>query len=248
MAFDGQFYSRELALALSGELMKTIEALDKTIQAVAYNAVLDVVDDIKGRLRGMVQSAGLGSRLAGAVRANFYENPNGGAPAAFIFVQPSAVNIFTAFSSDTTIRSKSAGGLLAIPVQGSPADRKNFGQQRKGETVIETMRQRGVELQFVPGRGDRPAMLVGKSVRLSTRATGRTHVSRSIGPTKTGKAAANTASVPLFWLVPEARIKGRLDWDGEFRRASDTFLTEFARAFDKMLPEKLAQLGLGGVV
>jgi hypothetical protein len=150
------------------------------------------------------------------------------------------VRIFEAFETGATIRA-AGGGYLAIPIPGSPADRRSFGRQRSGETIIETIRARGVKLSFVPGNGSRPAMLVAESARVRTGANGRERVSTA-ARTAAGRFAQGAASIPLFWLVPEAKMPKRLNWNREFERATASFMAEFSKAF----AEEFAALGRAG--
>lgn len=236
MAFDAGslIQGRELSLALSGKLQKYLDGADMAILRAASVAVNNVTQNTKDGLRQMVTGARLGKRLANAVRAKVYpERGLGRNPAGWIFVQQSAVHIFKAFEENTTIRA-GGGKNLAIPIPGSPADRKNFGQQRSGETIIQSIRNRGIELSYVPGRNGRPAMLVAQSVRLGVSKAGRQRVT-SAKRTKSGGFAKNASSIPLFWLVPEANIKKRLDWGREFQRASSEFMSRFTAEFEKQL-------------
>jgi hypothetical protein len=235
MAFDGaSYFPREWRLALTGELQTYLDQADEAILKAADRAVFEVTSATKERLRDMVRGAGLGHRLANTVRAETY--PKQGLarnPAGWIYVQRGAVKIFQAFEVGETIRSQD-GGKLAIPIPGSPADRKNFGEQRPGETIIETFRSRGIRLVFVRGNGRRPDMLVAESARVRGTKTGRQRVSNA-ARTKSGGFAHGAASIPLFWLVPAAKMPKRLDWDAEFRRASSEFMSAFAKEFARWL-------------
>lgn len=227
-------FSHQLALALTGELQATIDWADNAVLLAADAAVHNITQRLKGRLRDIVIESGLGKRLSGAVRAKEYPESEGTLarnPAGFIYVQPSAVHIFEAFEKPNTIEARN-GRFLAIPIPGSPADRKNYGQKRKGVTTVEDFRQRGVEMQYVRAVPGRPAMLVAKMARVSTLKSGRQKVSQA-GLTKTGKVKAGAQSVPLFWLVPRVKMSGRLGFEPLFKRAADEFLADFAREFDR---------------
>ncbi len=229
-------FSHELGLALTGQLQATINAADAAVLKAANGAVDWVIHTMKDELREMVEGARLGRRLANSVRGRKYPDQGlGRDPAGFIYVQPSAVHIYESFATGATIRSRT-GDYLAIPVPGSPADRKNYGQKRDGRTTIEDFKARGIELAFVRANGSRPAMLVGKSVRLSTLKSGRQRVTAA-KLTKSGRLAAGTQSIPLFWLVPSAKMPKRLAWDAWFRRASEQFMQRFAAEFDRRIAE-----------
>lgn len=240
-------FSRELQLALSGELLATMEALDEAQLRAARWAVDEVTTRTKERLRGMVTGAGLGVKLANAVRGDVY--PKRGLardPAGWIYVQPSATHIFEGFETGATIRSGD-GGYIAIPVPGSPAARENQpagrNPPRAAGGVLAKLKARGLQISFVPARAGRPAMLVAEGARLRTGATGRETVSTP-KRLKSGAYAANTASIPLFWLVPEAKMPKRLDFRREFDRAASAFLAEFSAAFAR----NLASIGRGAAL
>lgn len=233
-------FKHEVMLALQGDLQRTIEAANYAVLQAADSAITLVTDRRKARLRGMVETARLGKRLANAVRVKRPDTLTSGKDLwTFTYVQPSSVHIFEAFEKGATIQA-GPGKALAIPIKGSPADRANFGQRRNGETTIQTFKSRGIEMQFVRAKNGRPAMLVAKSARLATGKTGRTRVSNA-RLTKSGAFARGAASVPLFWLVPETKLEKRLNWQGEFNRSADELLREFAAAFDRELPKYVRQ-------
>lgn len=238
MAYDGGgFFSDQMAFALKGELTDYLDAADEVILKAARFAVQSVVATTKDRLRDMVRTAGLGDRVGNSIRGEVY--PKSGLannPSGWIYVRGATVKIFEAFESGVDINAP-AGKALAIPIPGSPADKKNFGQARSGETVIETLRARGIKLKFVPGKPGRAAMLVGENVRVRA-TTGKGPARQRVGSaklTKSGGYAKGAQDVPLFWLVRHADMPDRLDWDAEYRRAVDSFVSEFAREFEKWL-------------
>lgn len=233
---SGLSFGESLELAFAGRLQETMDALDEALLRAARDALERVVERGKSRLRDHVIRAGLGRQgtqggggpsLANAVRYEIY--PRRGlsrSPAALLYIQPTAHHIFEAFEEGSTIRAKN-GGFLTIPIPGSPASREQFGRKPKGQTVIESMKARGVELAFVPAGPNRPAMLVAEGVRLSTRATGRQHVSRTQKRTKSGALASGTQTVPLFWLIPAVQMPKRLNLADEFREVERDFMAAF---------------------
>lgn len=236
MAFDGAggLFPREFQLALKGQLQDYIDFADFAVMDAALFAVRNITERTKDRLRAMVTGAGLGTRLANAVRGEVYPN-NGKSrnPAGWIYVRQGSVRIFEAFETGPTIRGKE-GGWLTIPIPGSPADRKNIGPARPGVSPVERFTQRGIELSYVPGTPSRPAMLVARSVRLGMRQDGRSRVANA-RMTKSGAFAKDAASIPLFFLVPAAKLPKKLDWNREFERASAAFMTEFAAEMAEQL-------------
>lgn len=247
MAFDGSsfggggLFSRPLQLALTGQLQEYIAQADQVVMKAARAAVDSVTTRTKDRLRDMVVKAGLGREgagsgkgsgrsLASAIRGDVY--PGKGLshqPAGWVFIQPSAVRIYEAFETGATVRS-GGGKYLTIPVPGSPADRKIFGDKPRGSTVLEALKSRGVKLSFVPGKGDRPAMLIGENVRVGVSKSGRTRISGAKAG-KSGRYGKGAEVVPLFWLVPQAKLPRKFDFTSEFKRAAEAFMAEFAKAF-----------------
>jgi hypothetical protein len=246
MAFDGGlFVNRRWEHAFKGELTEYLEAVDEAVLNAARFALTNVTQELKERLRSQVVRAGLGKEgagegkgsgrsLASAVRVEQY--PKTGLarnPAALLYVQPSAVRIYEAFEDGATITS-SSGRYLTIPIPGSPADRKNFGDKPRGQSVLDAIRARGIEIGFVPARNGRPAMLIAQSVRVRDGGRGAKQLGAA-KRTKSGAFAKGAASVPLFFLVPKAQMPKKLNMRAEFERAAREFLDMFAREFDGQL-------------
>jgi hypothetical protein len=247
MAFDstGGIYPSQWQLALSGELEAYLAKAEEGVLRAARNALQTVASDGKERLRGMVVKAGLGREgagegrgsgrsLASAVRFEIY--PKRGLardPAAFLYIQPSATKIYESFEEGARITGN-GGKWLTIPIPGSPASREVFGDKPRGTTILQRLKDKGIEIAFVPGRNGRPAMLVANNVRVGQLKTGRTRVSKA-KLTKTGGYAAGVQSVPLFWLVPAAQMPQKLSLKREFMRIAERFVDVFAAEFARQL-------------
>jgi len=104
----------------------------------------------------------------------------------------------------TLIRSK-AGFWLAIPL---PAAGKGRGGARL--TPGEWERRRGMRLRFVYRRRG-PSLLV---------ADGRLNA-RGLGLASRSKTGRGRATVPMFLLMPQVRLRKRLDLDRDVERALD---------------------------
>lgn len=245
MAFDGSgLFEQQWEYTFKGQLTQYMEACDEAFMWAARNTLELMVDRAKARLRAHVVAAGLakagagqgkgsGRSLAGAIRFELY--PKRGLardPAGFIFVQPSAVKIYRAFEQGMTITAH-GGKYLTVPVEGSPADRKNFGDKPRGHSILAALKAKGIQVGFVPARGARPAMLVAQSVRVRDMA-GRSKISRA-APTKSGGFAKGAATVPLFWLVPNVKVPKRLSLTREFEAVAREFFAEYSQELDKML-------------
>lgn len=245
-------FSKQMELALSGELQAYLDAADELVLTTAKAAVSTIAEEGRDRLRAMVRRAGLaregaqagkgtGRSLANAVRYDVY--PRGARlarnPAALLYVQPSAVRIFEAFEKGATITAERSR-FLTVPIPGSPASRAEFGAKPRGQSVLEKLKARGIEVAFVKATASRPAMLVANGVRLT--ATGRLSrikkrkegmPEQAFNPrSKKGFSyAKGEASIPLFFLVPRVNIPKRLDMAREFERLSAEFVDLFAREF-----------------
>lgn len=168
------------------------KAVTRTMRAAAV--------DLKAKWRGQITSAGLGRKLGNAVRSASYPARSESMNAAAM-VWTRAPKITAAHEAGPLIRSAS-GFFLAIP---TPAAGVKAGGARM--TPGEWEKRRGLRLRFVYRRG-RPSLLVAES-RLNTR--GSAVASRS----KTGRGVA---TVPIFILVPQVRLKKRLDLIGAAQR------------------------------
>lgn len=240
-------FSKEWELAIGGNLQAYLDQADAAIMDASLFALHKIVETGRRSLRGVVEAAGLsragagegkgtGRSLATAIRFQTYPaNPGVRArnPAALLYVQPSAVHIFEAFEEGATIRAKE-GRFITIPVPGSPAARENFGDKPQGQTVLEKLKARGVEVKFVPATPTRPAMLVAENVRLRTTRKDRMKISRATR-TKSGNFASGVTTVPLFFLVEQARIDKRINLAREFERLAEAFVETFAREFNDIL-------------
>lgn len=151
-------------------------------------------DVVKKDFRGQIEAAGLGRRLAGTIRSQVY--PRGGvSPNAAALIWSKAPEIVGAHERGAMIRSQS-GFFLAIP---TPAAGRGTRSARL--TPGEWESRRGIRLRLVY-RENAPSLLVADGARLNARGLGV--ASRS----KTGRGAA---TVPIFILLPQVRLRKRID-------------------------------------
>jgi hypothetical protein len=149
---------------------------------------------VKQDFRGQIEAAGLGRRLAGTIRSQVY--PRGGvSPNAAALIWSKAPEIVGAHERGALIRS-SSGFFLAIP---TPAAGRGTRSARL--TPGEWEARRGIRLRLVY-RQNAPSLLVADGARLNARGLGV--ASRS----KTGRGAA---TVPIFILLPQVRLRKRID-------------------------------------
>lgn len=165
---------------------------------------------IKEKWRGEIRSAGLGRKVALSIREKTY--PVGGVSFdAASLIWTKAPKALAAHTQGVTIRSKK-GLYLAIPTPAAGRDYRGFRLTPK-----KWERERGIKLRFIYRQG-KPGLLVADDARL----------------TKAGGARANrrkrrkdgiltgALTVPIFILVPQVRLRKRLDLDGLLAEASGT--------------------------
>jgi hypothetical protein len=158
---------------------------------------------LKSAWRTQITGAGLGTRLSNSIRlATFPRTSNSLNAAALVWSK--APVIIGAHDTGPLIRSKD-GFWLAIP---TPA----AGKSTKGSRITpgEWERRTGLRLRFIYRRRG-PSLLVAEG-RLNTK--GRAVASRS----KTGRGVA---TVPIFLLVPQVKLRKRLDLARDAERAVD---------------------------
>jgi len=158
---------------------------------------------LKTAWRAQITGAGLGRRLSNSIRlASFPKSGESLNAAALVWSK--APVIIGAHDTGPLIRSKD-GFWLAIP---TPA----AGKSSKGGriTPFEWERRTGLRLRFVYRRRG-PSLLVAEG-RLNSK--GRAVASRS----KTGRGLT---TVPIFLLVPQVKLRKRLDLARDAERAVD---------------------------
>ncbi|MFN7224467.1 MAG: DUF6441 family protein [Paracoccaceae bacterium] len=145
----------------------------------------------------------LGKRLAGTIRQQVF--PKGQpSPNAAALVWSKAPEIVGAHERGALIRSQN-GFFLAIPTEAA-------GRGTRGARLTpgEWEARRGIKLRFVY-RAKGLSLLVADGARVNVRGFGV--ASRS----KTGRGVA---TVPIFVLLPQVRLKKRLDLQGAAREGA----------------------------
>ena len=156
---------------------------------------------LKTAWRAQIAGAGLGQRLANSIRLASFPKSGESLNAAAL-VWSNAPVIVGAHDTGPLIRSKN-GFWLAIP---TPA----AGKPSRGGSITpgEWERRTGLRLRFVYRRRG-PSLLVAEG-RLNTK--GRAVASRS----KTGRGLV---TAPIFLLVPQVKMRKRLDLARDAERA-----------------------------
>jgi hypothetical protein len=165
-------------------------------ERAAKQAMAAAAGRMKEDWRQQVVSSGLGVRLSKTIRSRTYpEGRDSFDPAALVWTK--APEILGAHIRGVTIRSKD-GFYLAIP---TPAAGKGRGGRRI--TPAEWEQRRGIRLRFIYRRTG-PSLLVAEKARINTK--GLAVASRA----KTGRGQV---TAPIFLLVPQVKLKKRLDLD-----------------------------------
>lgn len=157
---------------------------------------------LKSAWRGQITGAGLGQRLANSIRSQSYPKGRNSLDAAAL-VWSNAPEIIGAHDTGPLIRSGN-GFWLAVPL---PAAGKAMGGERITPGMWE--KKTGLRLRFVYRRRG-PSLLVADAVRLNTK--GQAAVSKS----KTGRGQV---TAPIFLLVPQVKLRKRLDLARDAERA-----------------------------
>ncbi len=190
-----------LRAAVRGDLARLVAAELNAGEQAVTSAMREAADGLKGELRGQVEGAGLGRRLANTWRSLVF--PLSGASlraAGFVFSK--APTLVRVFDEGATIRSPN-GHFLAVPLPAAGPPRI---------TPAEFESNTGLTLRFVFRRG-RASLLVADNARVSKFGFAKTNRTRR----RDGSAftrLAGRAAVPVFVLLPQVTLRKRLDVDG----------------------------------
>ena len=170
-------------------LQEEVRAGERAVKA----AMAEAGGELKQAWRRQITGAGLGHRLPRTIRNRTYPQHTDSLDAA-AFVWSNAPEIVSAHDQGVLIRSK-AGFWLAIPL---PAAGKGRGGARL--TPAEWEKRRGLRLRFVYRRRG-PSLLVADE-RLNA---------RGLGVASRSKTGRGRATVPIFLLVPQVKLRKRLN-------------------------------------
>jgi hypothetical protein len=184
----------KLTVDFSPDLVALLEQEIKAGERAVTAAMKVAGAELKQDWREQITRAGLGHRLPRTIRNRTYPT-SGDSINAAAFIWSNAPEILNAHDSGALIRSKS-GFWLAIPTEAA-------GKGRGGArlTPAQWERRRGMRLRFIYRRTG-PSLLVAEKARINTR--GLAVASRS----KTGRGQV---SAPIFLLVPQVKLRKRLD-------------------------------------
>jgi len=182
-----------IRMEIAGDIVALMAAETAAGERAVSKAVSQAGNSLKAAWRAQITGAGLGARLARTIRSETYPRGRPSLNAAAL-VWSKAPVILGAHDAGALIRSRS-GFWLAIPTPAAGA-----GSGGKRLTPAEWERRRGLRLRFVY-RSRGPSLLVADG-RLS---------SRGLGVASRAKSGRGAASVPIFLLVPQVRLRKRLD-------------------------------------
>ncbi|EPX82098.1 DUF6441 family protein [Salipiger mucosus] len=210
--------------ALEGDLRAFMEDELRISEQAVTKGLRAAGDRLKRRLRQDVVSAGLGRRLSKNWQSRTYPK-NGASLGAATTVSAKAPQLMRAFEEGSKIRA-TGGRFLAIPTPAAPKQ----GVGRKRLTPETFPEHRFGPLRFVPRRNGL-ALLVVDNQRERKGKRGGYALSRSKRARKTGYGLL---SVPMFVLVPQVRLKPRLNIEQITREAVAGLASDIDAAFRTM--------------
>lgn len=192
-----------IRLEVLGDIGAMMAAEITAGEKAVTKAVGDAGNGLKTAWRGQIIAAGLGQRLARTVRAAQYPKGKPSLNAAAL-VWSQAPVVVGAHDTGPLIRSQN-GFWLAIP---TPA----AGKSARGGRITpgEWERRRGLRLRFIFRRNG-PSLLVAEG-RLNT---------RGVGVASRSKTGRGLTTVPIFLLVPQVKLRKRLDLVRDAKAAQD---------------------------
>ena len=193
----------KLKLTIDPDIAALMQAEIAAGEKAVTIAMREAGADLKSAWRGQITGAGLGTRLGNSIRLATYPKGSESLNAAAL-VWSNAPVIVGAHDVGPLIRSRN-GFWLAIP---TPA----AGKSTRGGRITpgEWERRTGLRLRFIYRRRG-PSLLVAEG-RLNSK--GRAVASRA----RTGRGLT---TVPIFLLVPQVKLRKRLDLARDAGRVID---------------------------
>jgi hypothetical protein len=203
----------KLTATITRSVETGIQAELRAIESAVTSGTREAGRGLRTELRRQLTSAGLGQRLANSWRDKHYPNPNQRLDAASL-VYTKAPQIIRAFDEGELIRSR-RGRFLAIPTESGP--RKGTDGRRISPSTFPE--HRFGPLRFVP-RPNGPSLLVVDGLRASfSRQTGELRNFRR-ATERARRSGQGLTTVVMFLLVPQVKLRKRLDVDRAAERWS----------------------------
>lgn len=208
----------KITAVLVGNIAAAFEEQLLDIRRSNTTAVQRAGEDLKSKLRAQVKAAGLGDKVANAWRNRSFGKAASYNPAALVWSK--APIIHAAFNEGTVIKTKNGERFIAIPSENVP--RKAGGKRR---TPMEMEDWLNGDLDFRPYRNGRPGgVLVARGVTRSN--NGRSW--RKLTARRRAKGRLED-SVVMFYLVPAARLRKRLDIEGAVRDVGESLVNRLRK-------------------
>ena len=192
----------KLTATIVGSLKADMQAELRRIERAVPDGVKAAGDGLKGSLRKQVVAAGLGARLSRTWRGKTYVNKGHDAAS---FVWSKAPQIALAFDKGVVIKGK-GGNWLAIPTPAAP--KRGVDGKRITPATFPTARHGPLRMVRRSGRA---ALLVVDGVRVSVQSGRVGRQAKGGGRTKSGSFKQGIATVAMFVLVPQVKLKKRLN-------------------------------------
>jgi len=190
-----------IRLEVLGDIGAMMAAEITAGEKAVTKAVGDAGTGLKTAWRGQIIGAGLGARLSRTIRLELYPKGKPSLNAAAL-VWSQAPVVIGAHDTGPLIRSRN-GFWLAIP---TPA----AGKSARGGRITpgEWERRRGLRLRFI--YRPRGASLLVAEGRLNA---------RGVGVASRSKTGRGLTTVPIFLLVPQVKLRKRLDFARDAKEA-----------------------------
>ena len=223
----------EFRLAIEGKLAATIEADREKIARGFTRGIRMATTDLKLALRSQVVTAGLGERLGNSIRGVVYpERRDSLSAAGSVFARGSS-RILTGHHG-ALIKATGNRTYLAIPTKNVPPRRRggDFGSRGSKASPFEVETRFNQDLIFVKGRNGVILAFVD-AVKSKSKRGGYRPATK--GRKKRGRQVER---VLMFVLVPQVRLRRRLDFETAYRAAAANLDLTIAREIDKDLAKE----------
>lgn len=194
-------------IQVTGDLLKDVDTYIKKAEKSVQFAVSSATDGLKKELRQQVVSSGLGRRLSNTWRSKI--NPDrANSINAQGSVWSTAREIIDSHSKGRTISGKD-GSWLVIPLEAAGKIK------RRGKYMLRDYQAKYGKLRFVYGKNGKNSYLVADNMRQKN---GKRGGFANASNRAIAKGAVTT--VPVFLVVPKAKMKKRLDPNTAFMKWS----------------------------
>jgi hypothetical protein len=237
--------SLEFRLAVQGNLQSFYARSEEAVKRGMTAGMREATDTAKRRFRDKVRSIGLGDKVANTVRSEAY--PKGAraslSPAGWLFLK--APYILTGHAG-VTIRPNHAptgtakSAYLAIPTRNVPRRSRSLGLTRKGSQfagVAEVEHRFNQDLEAVPGRNG-TILLFARVVAAKNKQGFRSATKGRVGKNR------KIERVLMFVLVPQVRLRKRIDIDASFAAAASDTTIIVARNVERELASARTSAGV----